>query len=151
MQRCLVTSKFYGRYYLAKLNLINLAWNFYVYISVRTTEPQAHLLNNEVLKQAFLEVSLIYMYVRKWNSLHSDHKVGNRRSSLPNRLCYPAKFNHSPQITQSEMLIIAIRWNGIGKFAALRYWRATSLEIAVRKLLWSVVIQTFLFDMYFNW
>ena len=43
------------------------------------------------------------------------HAAGNRRNSLPHRLCYPANFNHSHQITQSEkMFIIATRWNGIG-------------------------------------
>ena len=36
--------------------------------------------------------------------------AGNRRSSLSDRLCYPANFNHSHQITQSEkMLIVATR------------------------------------------
>ena len=41
----------------------------------------------------------------------------NRRSSLPDRLCYPDNFNHSHQITQSEkMLTIATRRNGIGNF-----------------------------------
>ena len=81
----------------------------------------------------------------------------NRRSSLPDRLCYPTDFNHSHQITQSEnMMIVATRWNGIGncifrslspraKFAALWCWRATSLEITVRKLLCSVVIQAFFY------
>ena len=38
-----------------------------------------------------------------------------------------------------------------GKLTAVWYWRATSLEITVRKSLCSVVMQTFLFDMYFNW
>ena len=37
------------------------------------------------------------------------------------------------------------------KFAAVWYRGASSLEITVRKLLCSVVIKTFLFDMYFNW
>ena len=41
--------------------------------------------------------------------------AGNRRSSLPDRLCYPDNFDHSHQITHSEkMLIIATRRNGIG-------------------------------------
>ena len=35
-------------------------------------------------------------------------------------------------------------------FAAVWYRRATSLELTVRKLLFSVVKRTFLFDMYFN-
>ena len=37
------------------------------------------------------------------------------------------------------------------KFAAVWYRRASSLEITVRKLFCSVVIQTFLFDICFNW
>lgn len=41
--------------YLAKLNLINLAYNFYTYISI------SYLLNNEVQQEPFLEFSLIYM------------------------------------------------------------------------------------------
>ena len=84
---------------------------------------------------------------------------GNRRSSLPDRRCYPDKFNHSHQITQSEKIDVDY-CTGVGvesqiasfsKFAAVWYRRASSLEITVRKLLCSVVIQTFLFDMYFNW
>ena len=70
--------------------------------------------------------------------------AGNRRSSLPDRLWYPDNFNHSHQITQSEkMLIIASRRNGTfsSKFSVDWYWRASSLELTVVKLLCSVVIQ----------
>ena len=50
-----------------------------------------------------------------WSFVNFLHAAGNRRSSLPDRLCYPTNFNHSHQITQSEkMFIIATRWNGIG-------------------------------------
>ena len=39
-------------------------------------------------------------------------RTGGNRSSLLNRLCYLANFNHFHQITQSEkMLITATRWN----------------------------------------
>ena len=59
------------------------------------------------------------MFVDFWLNFLVFRKLlraaGNRRSSLPDRLCYPANFNHSHQITESEkMFFIATRWNGIG-------------------------------------
>ena len=59
------------------------------------------------------------MFVDFWLNFLVFRKLlraaGNRRSSLPDRLCYPTNFNHSHQITESEkMFFIATRWNGIG-------------------------------------
>ena len=58
------------------------------------------------------------LWGREWlSSFPSPEPTILRRSSLPDRLCYRDKFNHSLQITQSElekMLIIATGRSGIG-------------------------------------
>ena len=71
--------------------------------------------------------------------------------SLPDRPCYPDDFSHSHRVTQSEeMLIIATRCNGIENCIRSLAMKSNLIEITVRKLLCSVVIRTFLFDMYFK-
>ena len=81
---------------------------------------------------------------------------GNR---LPDQLCYPDKFNHSHQITQSEkMLIIATRRSRIGNCIFQQVCRSlVQKSIFLRNygqkiiILSCRIIETFLFDMYFNW
>ena len=58
----------------------------------------------------------------------------NRRNSLPYRLCYPDNFSHSHEMTQSEKVLLQLvgmesEIASFSNFAAVWYWRATSLEL----------------------
>ena len=84
--------------------------------------------------------------------------AGNRKTSWLDRLCYPDNFIHplSKWLSRRRCWLLQVvemesEITSFSKFAAVWYRKATPLKLTAGKLLCSVVIQTFLFDIHFNW